>query len=141
VSAAVAMFAWLTRLFGSRRLAPRWVETDALLRRLRRGEMPLIIDVRGPEEFTGSLGHIEGSLNVPLAALPARTADLVRADCPIVTVCLTDERSLQAAAELTIAGARDVAVLRGGMRAWRAREAAAFDKAAAAAAAARRSSQ
>jgi rhodanese-related sulfurtransferase len=36
-----------------------------------------------------------------------------------VLVCLTDKRSSQAAAELAAAGARDVAVLRGGMRAWR----------------------
>jgi rhodanese-related sulfurtransferase len=118
------MFAWLTRLFGRNdAAAPRWVEAEALRRRLRRGEMPIIIDVRGPDEFAGPLGHIEGALNVPLAALAARTADLVRADCPIITVCLTDKRSAQAAADLAAAGARDVAVLRGGMTAWRQREA------------------
>jgi rhodanese-related sulfurtransferase len=126
------MLGWLVRLFGRQEgTAPRWVDADALRRRLRRGEMPMIIDVRGADEFAGALGHIEGSLNIPLSNLQTRIADLVRADCPIVTVCLTDKRSAQAAAELSAAGARDVAVLRGGMRAWRAREAE-FDAAAAA---------
>jgi rhodanese-related sulfurtransferase len=36
-----------------------------------------------------------------------------------VLVCLTDKRSSQAAADLAAAGLRDVAVLKGGMRAWR----------------------
>jgi rhodanese-related sulfurtransferase len=117
------MLGWLGRLFGRQDGAGlRWVEADALRRRLRGGEMPLIVDVRGPDEFTGPLGHIEGALNIPLAMLETRVADLIRADCSIVTVCLTDKRSAQAAAELAAAGARDVAVLRGGMQAWRARE-------------------
>jgi len=65
------------------------------------------------------LGHIAGALNIPLAGLAARTAELARARCPIVLVCLTDKRSAQAAAELAGAGIRHVAVLRGGMRGWR----------------------
>lgn len=126
------MFAWLDRRLARRRSgAPRWVEPDALRRRLRRGELPIIVDVRDPDEFIGPLGHIEGALNLPLAKLAARTADLVRADCPIVLVCLTGQHSVEAGAELAAAGARDVAVLHGGMRAWRAREAA-FDREAAA---------
>ena len=35
-------------------------------------------------------------------------------------VCLTDKRSSQAAADLAAAGMRNVAVLRGGMKSWRA---------------------
>jgi rhodanese-related sulfurtransferase len=103
---------------------PAWLEPGELRRRLAgagaaAGAAPMIIDVRGPDEFTGSLGHIDGALNIPLAALAAHTGELARAGCPIVLVCLTDKRSSQAAAELAAAGARDVAVLRGGMRAWR----------------------
>lgn len=117
------MASWLKRLFGRRQGELRWVETEALRRRLRRGEVPIIIDVRGADEFVGPLGHIEGALNIPLDRLADRMANLVRADSPLITVCLTDKRSAQAAAELAAAGARDVAVLRGGMKAWRAREA------------------
>ena len=87
--------------------------------RLGRGERPLILDVRGPDEFDGPLGHIDGARNVPLAELPRHVAEIGRETGPIVIVCLTDKRSSQAAALLAEAGMRDVAVLRGGMRAWR----------------------
>jgi|SRR5580700_9619869 rhodanese-related sulfurtransferase len=114
----------LERLFRRFRapIGPAWVEVDDLRRRLRRGELALVLDVREPDEFDGPLGHIPGALNVPLASLPARIADFTRVGCPIVTVCLTDKRSSQAAAELVESGVPDVAVLRGGMRAWRANE-------------------
>ena len=114
------MFARLARLFRQRPAAPVWLGPDELQTRLGRGELPMIIDVRGPDEFDGPLGHIEGALNIPLPELPARVAELARARCPIILVCLTDKRSSQAAAELSGAGVRDVAVLQGGMRGWRA---------------------
>lgn len=114
------MFARLLQLFRRRAAGPAWLEPDELRRRLTTGEAPMIVDVRGPDEFDGPLGHIDGALNIPLAALAARAGDLAHAGCPIVLVCLTDKRSSQAAAELIDAGACDVAVLRGGMRAWRA---------------------
>lgn len=115
------MLARLLQLF-RRSPGPVWVDSGDLRRRLRRGELPLIIDVRAPDEFDGPLGHIPGALNVPMTALPARTADFTRAGCPIVLVCLTDIRSSQAAAQLAEAGVADVSVLRGGMKAWRAHE-------------------
>jgi rhodanese-related sulfurtransferase len=113
------MFARLARLFGRRPTDPVWLEPGELQERIDRGELPMIIDVRAPEEFDGPLGHIAGALNIPLAGLAPRTAELARARCPIVLVCLTDKRSSQAAAALGQAGIRDVAVLRGGMTGWR----------------------
>lgn len=113
---------WLRRLFGGSGgsvTTPDWMETGELHHRLDSGETPLIIDVRGPDEFDGPLGHIDGALNVPLPDLSARIPELGRTGGPIVLVCLTDKRSSQAAAELAEAGIRDVTVLRGGMRAWR----------------------
>jgi rhodanese-related sulfurtransferase len=98
---------------------PAWVEAEDLRRRLRRGDTVMVVDVRSPEEFDGELGHIPGAFNIPLPALSAQISHLVRAG-PIVLVCLTDKRSAAAAAELAAAGARDIAVLRGGMKAWRA---------------------
>jgi rhodanese-related sulfurtransferase len=114
-----AMFARLIRLFRRPAGDLAWVEPGDLRRRLRRGEMRLVIDVREPDEFDGPLGHISGALNLPLAMLGGRGADLARAGLPIVLVCLTDKRSSQAAAELAALGVRDVAVLRGGMKGWR----------------------
>lgn len=118
------MAGWLGRLFGRREagpvpIEPVWIETGELRDRLGRGERPLILDVRGADEFDGPLGHIEGARNVPLPELPTHIAEIGRATGPIVVVCLTDKRSSQAAAALAEAGVRDIAVLRGGMRAWR----------------------
>jgi rhodanese-related sulfurtransferase len=51
--------------------------------------------------------------------LPAQTDALAAEGRPLVMVCLTDKRSSQAAAELIAAGVDKIAVLRGGMKAWR----------------------
>jgi rhodanese-related sulfurtransferase len=113
------MFSWLTRLFGSTPPTPSWVEVDELRRKLGGAHPPLVIDVRGPDEFDGPLGHIDGSRNIPLPDMPAHRQELAGGGRPIVFVCLTDKRSSQAAADLAAAGARNVSVLRGGMKAWR----------------------
>ncbi|HVB17310.1 MAG TPA: rhodanese-like domain-containing protein [Stellaceae bacterium] len=112
------MFARLLQRFRRPAAGPAWLDPDELRQRMRRGEMHLVVDVRGPDEFDGPLGHIAGALNIPLPALAGRRSVLAGAGCPIVLVCLTDKRSSQAAAELAAAGIGDVAVLRGGMRAW-----------------------
>ena len=109
---------WLRRLLGRVPAGPVWIEAVELRKRIASGEAPLIVDVRGPDEFAGPLGHIEGAMNIPLARLAGHTPELARAGVPVVLVCLTDKRSSQAAADLAAAGIRDIAVLRGGMRAW-----------------------
>lgn len=114
------MRSWLSRLF--RPAAPAWIEASDLRQRLDAGEAPLVVDVRGPDEFDGPLGHITGARNLPLADLATHRRELLAAGRPIVFVCLTDKRSAQAAAELAIAGGHDIAVLRGGMTAWRGEE-------------------
>jgi len=98
-----------------------WVETDELSRLLNSASPPLVIDVRRPDEFTGPLGHIQEARNIPLDLLPARTADLLGEQRPLVLVCHTDRRSAAAAEHLRRAGGSDLAVLRGGMVSWRAR--------------------
>jgi 3-mercaptopyruvate sulfurtransferase SseA len=37
---------------------------------------PIILDVREPDEYTGELGHIAGSLLIPLKDLTARAEEL-----------------------------------------------------------------
>ena len=108
---AGAMPGWLGRLFGHREagpvwIEPVWIETDDLRDRLGRGERPLILDVRGPDEFDGPLGHIEGARNMPLPERPSRLAEIGPKAGPIIVVCLTDKRSSQAAAALAGAGIR-----------------------------------
>jgi rhodanese-related sulfurtransferase len=96
-----------------------WLETDELSALLNSPTPPLVIDVRGPAEFTGPLGHIDEAQNIPLDQIPARTADLLGKQLPLVLVCLTDRRSAAAADHLRRAGGTEIAVLRGGMVAWR----------------------
>ena len=96
-----------------------WIEPQALAAQLAGSEAPLMLDVRGADEFDGPLGHIAGAVNLPLGELAPRLAELAGASRPLVTVCLTDRRSAAAAAQLRAAGAGRVAVLRGGMQRWR----------------------
>jgi rhodanese-related sulfurtransferase len=114
------MLSRLTRLFSRPPTPPLWVEAAELQRWLAGEGAPVIVDVRGPDEFGGPLGHIEGARNIPLSELPAHTNELAAEGRPLVMVCLTDKRSSQAATDLVAAGLAKIAVLRGGMKAWRA---------------------
>ena len=110
-----------SRLFGRPVSEPRWVEVSELRRLLSGAEVPLVVDVRGADEFDGPLGHIDGARNIPLPELGAYQVELRAAARPVVCVCLTDKRSTAAAAQLAEIGVPNVAVLRGGMKAWRER--------------------
>jgi sulfur dioxygenase len=78
-----------------------------------------IVDVREPDEFVGSLGHIQDARLMPLGALSARCGEL-SSDRPVVTVCRSGARSAQATVLLQRAGFEQVANLMGGMLRWRA---------------------
>jgi glyoxylase-like metal-dependent hydrolase (beta-lactamase superfamily II)/rhodanese-related sulfurtransferase len=78
-----------------------------------------VVDVREPEEFNGSLGHIDAALLLPLGSLNEKHSTLKR-DKPIVTVCRSGARSAQATVLLAKAGFDKVANLSGGMLRWRA---------------------
>jgi rhodanese-related sulfurtransferase len=96
-----------------------WIEATELKRRLDHGEAMTIVDVRGPDEFTGPLGHIASARNIPVAELANRLAELAGLEGePIVLVCRTDKRSASAARTLRAAGFARVSVLRGGMEQW-----------------------
>ena len=80
---------------------------------------PVLLDVREPEEFVGELGHITGSLLVPMDALATRLPKLAGyVDREIVVVCRAGARSASASAMLERAGFRRVFNLQGGMVAW-----------------------
>jgi rhodanese-related sulfurtransferase len=109
----------LSRWFRRAPTAQSWIEPEALATRLERDDALLILDVRGPNEFTGPLGHIREATNTPLVELPAHLPALVCENRPVVVVCKTDRRSSMAAQQLQDAGLSDVSVLRGGMERWR----------------------
>jgi sulfur dioxygenase len=78
-----------------------------------------ILDVRQPDEYSGSLGHIRGAKLIPLGELVARAGELAK-DRPVVAVCRSGARSAHASVLLQRAGFNDVANLAGGMLRWRA---------------------
>jgi sulfur dioxygenase len=92
-------------------IQPQWVEEH--LKEVQ------VLDVRGPEEFDGPLGHIPGAQLIPLNLLAEQTGALSR-ERAIVAVCRAGGRSAQATVILQRAGFVKVANLAGGMLRWRA---------------------
>lgn len=96
--------------FGVPEIDPGWVARH-------RGEVQ-ILDVREPDEYVGPLGHIAGSVLIPLGDLPERWQEL-SADKPIVAVCRSGVRSVHAMRFLGGQGFTRMANLPGGMIRWR----------------------
>jgi glyoxylase-like metal-dependent hydrolase (beta-lactamase superfamily II)/rhodanese-related sulfurtransferase len=80
---------------------------------------PLILDVREASEYSGELGHIAGSVLIPLKELSARTKELEQyRGRPIIVVCRAGVRSTTAAAMLYGLGYERVYTLKAGMVEW-----------------------
>lgn len=76
-----------------------------------------LIDVREPSEFTGELGHIDGSELVVLSTLPEKLSSLSQTK-PIVFICRSGSRSAQASAFALSKGLTKTYNMRGGMILW-----------------------
>jgi len=76
-----------------------------------------IIDVREPREYSDDLGHISGSLLVPLSELEGAAQRWGRAH-PHVLVCRSGSRSAIACGVLEKMGFESLYNLSGGMLAW-----------------------
>jgi len=116
----LAVVVFLPRLVRrARRAEPQWVDVHEVRAALDRRPQPLVIDVRAPDEFSGPLGHVPASVNIPLADLPARMPELESSKRRrVAIVCRTDKRSVKAAELLIEAHFVDVAIVRGGMEQW-----------------------
>lgn len=115
----LAAIALLPRLIRRWRGSIAWIEVDELKRRLDSGEAVCVVDVRGPDEFVGPLGHIATARNVPVSELSGHLAELAGLEqTPVILVCRTDKRSAEAAQALHAAGFRQVSILRRGMEQW-----------------------
>lgn len=80
---------------------------------------PVIVDVREPDEYTGELGHIQGSILIPLKDLTVRADELsAHKERHVIVVCRAGVRSTTAAAILTGLGYEHVSNLKGGMLDW-----------------------
>lgn len=82
---------------------------------LAAADPPLVIDVRDPEEFAAT--HLENACNVPLTKVAPLFDNPASAE-PMVFVCESGIRSMQAAQFAKLAGLTAVHSLEGGMIAW-----------------------
>jgi sulfur dioxygenase len=97
-----------------RQLEPAEVDS-----RLHSANPPVLLDVREADEFSGELGHIPGSILVPLRHLSERARELEKyRDREIIAVCRAGVRSTTAAAILGGLGFEHVCNLKGGMLDW-----------------------
>jgi sulfur dioxygenase len=97
----------------------RQLDAAELTARLASADPPLLVDVRGDDEFHGELGHIKGALRIPLKELPERAGEIEQyKNREIVAICRVGVRSTTAAAILTGLGFEHAFNLKGGMLDW-----------------------
>lgn len=118
---AVALF--LPSLIKRLRQAPGtgWKLNAAELKaRLDRRDDVTVLDVRSARDYAGELGHIPGSLNIPLDDLPKRLSELAsRRDRPLAVICRTNRMSGKAVGILRAAGFKQALLVDDGMAGWR----------------------
>ncbi len=100
-----------------------FVDPGVLKRMMDEGKDHLVIDVRSEGEFIGRMGHVPGSLNLPLAEIRERLNDAGGALEPhkntqVFIMCRNANRSGNAARVLKKAGFTNLAVVIGGMARW-----------------------
>jgi rhodanese-related sulfurtransferase len=111
-------FTYIPQLFNRLRLGPV-IGVDELHRILKNKQDLLLLDVRTEDDYRGELGHVEGSLNIPLESLETHLDQLDRfREAPIAFICTTDRRSKKAARLLNRHGFSRVLVVPGGMTDW-----------------------
>ncbi|MFN7142695.1 MAG: rhodanese-like domain-containing protein [Myxococcota bacterium] len=93
----------------------REIDVATLKADLDRGAVPLLVDVRTPEEYAS--GHVPGAKNIPLDQIEARVAELGPTDREVYLVCQSGRRSMRASEQLVAKGLRPVNVA-GGTSAW-----------------------
>ncbi len=93
----------------------REIIPQELAERLRRGERPVILDVREPEEI--EIARFPGATPIPMGEIPSRIAEL-EPDAETVVLCHHGIRSAQVAMYLARLGFGRVANLRGGIDLW-----------------------
>ncbi len=77
----------------------------------------IVVDVRDPHEYIK--GHIENSINMPLAKFSENLNSLEKyKKQPLIVVCKTGTRSVTACKTLTKADFEQVFTITGGMQAW-----------------------
>jgi|CXWL01.1.fsa_nt_gi glyoxylase-like metal-dependent hydrolase (beta-lactamase superfamily II)/rhodanese-related sulfurtransferase len=76
----------------------------------------VLLDVRTHEEYNDELGHIAGTVLIPVDELSARVREVPPGE--VVVICRSGKRAARAAAMLSEAGRDKLWVMTGGMIAW-----------------------
>jgi rhodanese-related sulfurtransferase len=88
---------------------------EELNQRLKRGERPVILDVREPEEI--AIARFPGATHIPMGEIPSRVTEL-DPDQETVVVCHHGIRSAHVAMHLARLGFERVSNLSGGIDLW-----------------------
>ena len=95
------------------------VDVTALYNKIKAGKKIIIIDVRTDEEYNGALGHIKGSILIPLHTL---NNSIIKFSAfkskKIYLICRSGNRSKIAQNILGRAGIKNLYNVLGGMKAW-----------------------
>ncbi len=109
----------IRRLRGAPTTAEGKLSSAELKQRLERRDDITVLDVRPARDYTGALGHIAGSLNIPIDELPRRLAELEpRRELPIAVICRTNRMSGKAVELLRDAGFKQALLVDDGMVGW-----------------------
>jgi uncharacterized membrane protein YdjX (TVP38/TMEM64 family)/rhodanese-related sulfurtransferase len=109
----------IKRLRGAPTTAEGKLSSAELKQRLERHDDIAVLDVRPAKDYTGALGHIAGSLNIPIDELPRRLAELApRRELPIAVICRTNKMSGKAVELLRGAGFKQALLVEDGMVGW-----------------------
>lgn len=96
------------------------ISPQELLTRIDAEQAPLILDVRGTDEFAAA--HIPGAVNIPHTEVSQRLAELpADKNTEIVVHCVSGRRAGLALTDLTAAGYENVRLLEGHFAEWSAR--------------------
>ena len=96
------------------------ISSAELKQRLDRNEELPVLDVRSVADFTGDLGHIAGSINIPFDDLPQRLLELEpRREYPLAVICRTNRMSGKAVELLRAAGFTQALLVGDGMVGWK----------------------
>ncbi len=98
------------------------ISSDELKKRLEGNEGLMVLDVRPLADYTGELGHIAGSLNIPLAELAHRLTEIEpQRGHPLAVICRTNRMSGKAVELLRSAGFTQALLVNDGLVGWRSR--------------------
>jgi uncharacterized membrane protein YdjX (TVP38/TMEM64 family)/rhodanese-related sulfurtransferase/sulfur relay (sulfurtransferase) complex TusBCD TusD component (DsrE family) len=121
--ALLALVAFLPRLIkrlrGASIAAEGKLSSADLKQRLERRDDITVLDVRPTKDYTGELGNIAGSLNIPIDELPKRLPELdIYRDRPLAVICRTNRMSGKAVQLLRETGFKQALLVDDGMVGW-----------------------